>query len=239
MDPINMRLWEYEIICIIWMNTLLEAMEFCLGSMPFCLCIWGMEYQGKEIPRPDIGLIPAWHVFPPQQPTILEAQSGLIQIPGLPSYTAFSHPWGMTALASLSPPRQTFLILWVFLGQHACVECVSSDICKVSCSCYCVHATTHREIPDIFCRLCVSFVHTTLCICTMNIYASATQVTNLHVGHARRRSRSGRFDTSLILANKATFVCKLLRDFEWDIQWTFWDSEKPKKPPAKCLSPDA
>ena len=69
---------------------------------------------------------------------------------------------------------------------------------KVSCACYCVHATTHREIPDIFCRLCVSLVHTTLCICTMNIYASATQVTNLHVGHAGRRSRSGRFDSDRI-----------------------------------------
>ena len=160
MDPINMRLWEYEIICIIWMNTLLEAMEFCLGSMPFCLCIWGMEYQGKEIPRPDIGLIPAWHVFPPQQPTILEAQSGLIQIPGLPSYTAFSHPWGMTALASLSPPRQTFLILWVFLGQHACVECVSSDICKselfmLLCSCY----YTSRNSRHFLSPMCIFCAH--------------------------------------------------------------------------------
>ena len=62
-------------------------------------------------------------------------------------------------------------------------------------------------------------------------------------------SRSSRFDRSLNLTNKATLrwiwqtkpllFANFCEGFEWDVQWAFWDSEKPKKPPAKCLSPDA
>ena len=48
----------------------------------FFVCASGATESGVfgSISRPDIGLIPAM-VFPPQEPTMLEAQWGLIQIP--------------------------------------------------------------------------------------------------------------------------------------------------------------